>query len=722
MTIYAKDNLFFIHSLDFSIILENYHDYLMVRHIGKKISTYRHSNLLIDKDHAFSPAPFAENRTFSLDSQRQILGQSGMGDFRVPSIILANKENQLSDFKFKDYKIYQGLPDEKSLPFPYDEQDSTQSIVFTLEDKLLNLTLEIHFSVYENSSTISTYRKIINKSNKSYKIKKFDSFMIDVQPHDYQFITFQGAYGREKEMVSETLKQGIHSIASTRGASGHGQTPSLIVAENKVNDHYGECIAVQLMYSGNFHMTIQKNQLREVRISTGFESTMFEWLLESGQEFASPTTVINYSSEGLNKLSQISHHFILNHIMPSKFSNQIRPILLNNWEATYFDFSFDKLISLAEKAKHVGIELFVLDDGWFGNRFDDNRALGDWTVNEDKLSGGLENLISSIHQMDMQFGIWFEPEMISVDSHLYRTHPEWVIGAKGRQNIYSRNQLVLDLSNPEVVSYIKDTVDHFLTNYKIDYVKWDMNRNITNVGNYSSLSENLMQSHKYMLGLYEILDYLTEKYPDVLFESCAGGGGRNDLGIMRYFPQVWTSDNTDAVSRIQLQKDMLFLYPTISMGAHVSAAPNHQTGRSTSLETRNHVAMMGNLGYELDLTTMSDNDLYQIKEAIKTYKSIRATIQLGQVTRLETPHPTNEYAKQFVSDDMVVVTYNKILSDVEFSESVIRLKHLEPQASYIDQSQRVYSAEELMILGITMPVKQMDFYSRQIILKKIKEN
>ncbi|UUX35098.1 alpha-galactosidase [Fundicoccus culcitae] len=722
MAIYAEDNLFFINSKGFSLILENYHEYLMVRHIGKKVQTYQHSNLLIDKDHSFSPAPFADNRNFSLDTQRQILGQHGLGDFRVPSIIIANDENQLSDFKFKDYTIFQGLPEEKTLPFPYDNSHTTQTIVFTLEDSILDLTLEIYFSIYEESSTISTHRKLINHSSNQYKIKKIDSFTIDLQPLDYQFITFQGAYGREKEMVIDSLKQGTHSISSTRGASGHSQSPSLIIGENKVNESYGECIAVQLMYSGNFHVTVQKNQLREIRVSTGIEPTLFEWRLDSNTDFVTPAVVINFSDAGLNQLTHISHDYILNHIMPHKFANQIRPILLNNWEATYFDFSYDKLINLAKVAKDVGIELFVLDDGWFGNRFDDNRALGDWFVNEEKLSGGLEQLITEIHNLGMQFGIWFEPEMISENSELYQAHPDWVIRAKDRNHIYSRNQLVLDLSNPEVVNFIKETLSHFLTAYDIDYVKWDMNRNITNVGNHFTLSENLMQSHKYMLGLYEILDYLTQKHPNVLFESCAGGGGRNDLGIMRYFPQVWTSDNTDAISRIQLQKDMTYLYPTIAMGAHVSAVPNHQTGRITPLETRNHIAMMGNLGYELDLTTMSADELLKIKQCIATYKTIRSTVQLGQLTRLETTHPTNEYANQFVSDEMVVLTYVKILSDVEFSESVIKLKDLDEKAYYVDQSNRVYSGEELTVIGITMPVNQQDFYSNQIIFNKIKEN
>ncbi|MGO4936196.1 alpha-galactosidase [Fundicoccus sp. Sow4_H7] len=720
MTIQIKDSLFFIHSKGFSLILEQYHDYLMVRHIGKNVTSYNNSNRLINKDHAFSPAPYADDRTFSMDTQRQILGQQGLGDFRLASIVIANKKNQLSDFKYKSYRIYDGVPEEKPLPFPYDLNQQTQTIVFELVDNVLDLTLEIHFTVYEESSTISTYRKLINHSNERLMIKKFDSFMIDLEPHDYTSITFQGAYGREKEMVRSKINQGIHSIASNRGASGHGQTPSIILGEKDVNDSYGECLAIQLMYSGNFHATVQKNQLRELRASIGFEPSVFGWELSPQDSFATPATIINFSSQGLNHLSHVSHQFILDHIVRPEYARQERPILINNWEATYFDFNFDKLTDLADKAQNLGIELFVLDDGWFGNRFDDNRALGDWTVNEEKLSHSLDHLIEEVHGRGMKFGLWFEPEMISVDSDLFRQHPDWAIQVADRPHTYSRNQLVLDLSKPEVADYIKETLSHYLSTYKIDYVKWDMNGNITNVGSYNNLKENLMLPHKYMLALYDIFDYLTNKFPDVLFESCAGGGGRNDLGIMRYFPQVWTSDNTDAISRIQLQNSMTFLYPTITMGSHVSAVPNHQTGRITPLETRNHMAMSGNLGYELDLTQLSDSELSEIKENIALYKSIRPIIQLGERTRLETVHPTNEFAYQFIGDEGVVVTYIKVLSDVEFTESVVRLKDLEKDALY-EVDGDIYSGEELMVLGFVIPVKQEDFYSKQIILKKVEE-
>ena len=407
--------------------------------------------------------------------------------------------------------------------------------------------------------------------------------------------------------------------------------------------------------------------------------------------------------------------------MPSKFSKKERPILINNWEATYFDFQREKLLELADEAKKVGIELFVLDDGWFGNRFDDNRALGDWVVNEKKLGGSLESLISAIHERGLQFGLWLEPEMISVDSDLYRKHPDWAIQVPGYEHTYSRNQLVLNLANPQVVEYLKNVLDELLSHHKIDYIKWDMNRNITNLGNGSVYLETQMQSHQYMLGLYELVSYLTEKHSHILFESCSGGGGRNDLGMMRYFPQVWASDNTDAIARLPIQYGSSYLYPTISMGAHVSAVPNHQMGRMTPLETRGHVAMMGNLGYELDLTSLSDDEKAEIANQVNLYKELRLVVQLGNQYRLINPDAeSNEAAVQFNYEDQTIVTYVRVLSVVETMETTLKLKGLEEEGLYeLQGNGAVYSGAELMYAGLTVTLSPGDFLSRQYKFKRL---
>ncbi|KXT81541.1 Alpha-galactosidase [Streptococcus oralis] len=375
---------------------------------------------------------------------------------------------------------------------------------------------------------------------------------------------------------------------------------------------------------------------------------------------------------------------------------------------------------MADEAKKVGIELFVLDDGWFGNRFDDNRALGDWVVNEKKLGGSLESLISAIHERGLQFGLWLEPEMISVDSDLYRKHPDWAIQVPGYEHTYSRNQLVLNLANPQVVEYLKNVLDELLSHHDIDYIKWDMNRNITNLGNGSVYLETQMQSHQYMLGLYELVSYLTVKHSHILFESCSGGGGRNDLGMMRYFPQVWASDNTDAIARLPIQYGSSYLYPTISMGAHVSAVPNHQMGRMTPLETRGHVAMMGNLGYELDLTSLTEKEKEKIAVQVALYKELRPVVQFGKQYRLLNLEETsNEVAVQFNYKDIILVTYVHKLSTVETMETTLKLKGLEEEALYeLVSTNQVYSGAELMYAGLTVILPQGDFLSRQYRFKK----
>jgi len=408
--------------------------------------------------------------------------------------------------------------------------------------------------------------------------------------------------------------------------------------------------------------------------------------------------------------------------MPKQFAHVERPILINNWEATYFAFKQEKLLDLVDEASRLGIELFVLDDGWFGNRFDDNRALGDWGVNEEKLGGPLSDLIDKVHAKGLKFGLWFEPEMISVDSDLYRTHPDWAIQAEGRAHTYSRNQLVLNLANPDVVAYIKLAIDKILTENAIDYVKWDYNRNITNIGNGDSALATKMQSHAYMLGLYDLVSYLTGKHSNILFESCSGGGGRNDLGMMRYFPQVWASDNTDAISRLQIQYGSSYLYPTISMGSHVSASPNHQMGRTTPIETRGNVAMMGNLGYELDLTSLPESEKEVIATQVSHYKDIRPVVQFGKHYRLINPEQgANEVAVQFVYEDKVVVTYVRTLSMIETIETTLKLKGLEEADTYrLQETGQVFSGAELMYAGLTVTLPQGDYLSKQYYFVKQK--
>lgn len=552
MGVRIENNLFYVESKNLSLIIENRNGYLLLKHLGKTIKNYKGSNSVYERDHAFSGNPTATNRTFSLDTQRQIFGQHGLGDFRKPTIQVQHSVTEVTDFRFVEAKILKGQNGPQGLPSPH-SMDDTETLVLMLEDSKAQLSLTLYYTTFNNDATIASYSKLDNNSNQEVVIHKDFSFMADFPAADYEIVTLQGAYAREKTVRRQQVEQGIFSISSNRGASGHAQTPALLLCEQGVTEDAGNVFAIQLMYSGNFEAFVQKNQLNEVRVAIGINPENFSWKLAPEEYFETPVALVTHSDQGLTGISHESQNFVLKHIMLSEFSKKERPILINNWEATYFDFQREKLLELADEAKKVGIELFVLDDGWFGNRFDDNRALGDWVVNEEKLGGSLESLISAIHERGLQFGLWLEPEMISVDSDLYRRHPDWAIQVPDYEHTYSRNQLVLNLANPQVVEYLKSVLDQLLSYHEIDYIKWDMNRNITKLGNGLTYLETQMQSHQYMLGLYELVSYLTEKHSHILFESCSGGGGRNDLGMIRYFPQVWASDNTDAIARLPIQ-------------------------------------------------------------------------------------------------------------------------------------------------------------------------
>ena len=715
MAIRIEQNLFYVESKGLSLILENRDGYLMLKHLGRPIPSYHFSNTVHEKDHAFSGNPTPDNRTFSLDTQRQILGQHGLGDFRNPSIQIQHGATEVTDFLYVGANIFSGSVKATGLPNPH-SVEKAETLALVLEDDQAALRLTLYYTAYEDRATITSFAKIENCSDETVVIHKALSVLADLPASDYDVITLQGAYAREKTVRRQQVEQGIFSISSNRGASGHAQTPALILADHEVTEDAGSALAFQLLYSGNFEAFVQKNQLNEVRVGLGINPENFAWELKANQSFDTPVAMITYSHKGLTGLSQESQAFVQNHIIPAPFAYKERPILINNWEATYFDFKKDKLLELADEAQKVGIELFVLDDGWFGNRYDDNRALGDWTINEEKLGGSLAELIQGIHDKGLQFGLWVEPEMISVDSDLYRAHPDWAIQVPGYEHTFSRNQLVLDFSNREVVDYIKQVLDDLLGKHEIDYIKWDMNRNITKLGNGKTYIETKMQSHRYMLGLYELVSYLTEKHSHILFESCSGGGGRNDLGMMRYFPQVWASDNTDAIARLPIQYGSSYLYPTISMGAHVSAVPNHQMGRMTPLETRGHVAMMGNLGYELDLTSLSDEEKAMIADQVRLYKELRPVVQLGHQYRLINPDATsNEVAVQFNYENQTIVTYVRVLSVVETMETTLKLKDLEEEGLYeLEGTSTVYSGSELMYAGITMELLQGDYLSRQL--------
>lgn len=722
----VQDQLFNIIAGQFSLILGVHHGYVTVKHLGGAIDEYRQSNPLVEKDHAFSGGPYSDDRTYSPDTQRHVVGQLGRSDFRQPSVIIEHHQNQVTDFKFESAEVLKEFDGPKGLPMPRLTAES-EILHLQLIDEVASLKLHLYYVTYPEYSTIGQFTKIENIGDETVNVHKLLSAMIDLPNGQYDLMTLQGYYGMERKVVRQPLQQGLIEIGSIRGSSGHGQTPALILLDHLTQEEYGEALSLQLMYSGNFEAFAQTNQLGELRLGIGINETQFSYDLAPGASFDTPFVIYQHTYQGLNALTQLSHQFIQAQILPQPHQYQLRPILINNWEATYFDFNSKKLKAIAKQAAEVGIELFVLDDGWFGKRQNDLSSLGDWVVNTEKLGGELSELIDYVHDLGLQFGLWIEPEMISEDSDLYRQHPDWVIQVPGRSHTYSRSQLVLNLANPEVVSYLKATFDELLANHKIDYIKWDSNRNISDVGNGSTYLDTMKQSHQYVLGLYELASYLTNKYPNILFESCSGGGGRNDLGMMAYFDQTWTSDNTDAIERLNIQYGSSMLFPAIHMGAHVSAAPNHQMKRMTSLNTRGHVAMMGNLGYELDITSMTEAQLMKVSQQVATYKTIRPVIQLGKQVRLMNPldssnQPQNYTAVQHYNDETVVLTVVKVLSTMEKMEPVVKLKHLELNADYqlVGKEHIIYSGAELMYAGISLNFPPGDFVSQQWVFKRIK--
>ncbi|MCH1646698.1 alpha-galactosidase [Streptococcus suis] len=693
---------------------------LVHRYFGKKIEKFSDGNKITYLDRSFSPSPITGDRTYSLDVLPLEYSSNGLGDFRTSALDVRNEFGATLDLKYKEYRLYKGKKELRGLPASFGNQEEVESLEIDLYDQLTDITVTLQYSVFEEASYLAR-SATIQTGKYPCKLEKALSATVDFPHQDFIVHSLTGRYAYEKEWTQTPLTKGQYSIGSIRGASSHSRTPFLALASPDAGEDKGDVYAAHLVYSGNFTAFVETTAMETSRLGLGLESHYFSWQLDKDDRFQTPEVLLSYTDKGFTGMTQNSHHFITKHLIRSSFVNKPRPILINNWEATYFEFTEEKILQLAQVASRAGIELFVLDDGWFGKRNNDESSLGDWKVNLDKLPNGLNGLAERINELGMKFGLWFEPEMISIDSDLYREHPDWAIHTEGRLPIYSREQLVLDLTKQEVCDYIIDSVSSILESANISYVKWDMNRNITSIPEGLANDHRFEFHHRYMLGLYSVLDHLTKRFPDILFESCAGGGGRNDLGIMYYMPQAWASDDTDAIERLSIQEGTSLIYPPSSIGAHVSAVPNHQVGRITPLATRGNVAMMGGaFGYELDLTKLSEKELDEISQQIETYHSIRETIQFGQLYRLK--KTTNTWAANYVSQDknQAVFTFIKILAKPEAPLLHVRLKGLDPDALYeCPQLGETFYGDELMNIGLAMPHVQQDYFSVQYIFNKI---
>lgn len=661
---------------------------------------------------------------FQLELIPQECPTFGATDLRSPSLEFQYEDGtSATDLRYKSHRIYEGKQRLSGLPAVYVEsEEEATSLEITLVDSLKNLEVILTYNVFENFDAITRSLKIVNNSGEKINIERVLSANVDFTTDEFDFIQLSGSWGRERHILRNSLRSGSQAIESRRGASSHAQNPFMALCSKDANEEYGDVYGFNLVYSGNFLANVEVDMYRNARAQIGINPFDFKWLIESKEEFQAPEVVLVYSSKGLNGMSQIYHNLYRKRLCRGNYRDKIRPILINNWEATYFDFNEVKIKEIAEEASKLGMELFVLDDGWFGNRNDDKSSLGDWFVNEDKLKGGLSKLAKDINNMGLKFGLWFEPEMISPISKLYEKHPNWCIHIPGRTRSQARSQLILDLSRKEVCDYIIESISKILESSNISYVKWDMNRNMTEVGSLGLNSERQRETaHRYILGLYRVMEEITSRFPNVLFESCSGGGGRFDPGMLYYMPQTWTSDDTDAIERLKIQFGTSMVYPPISMGCHVSAVPNHQANRITSLQTRGVSAMAGNFGYELDITKLSEEEKEEIKEQISLYKEIRETVQFGTLYRLKSPFNSNEVAWMMISEDKneIIVSYVRQWALVNESFSNLKLTALDKDSEYeIIGEDIVLSGDELMYIGLNIPELQGDYVSKLWRLKK----
>lgn len=691
---------------------------------GKKLNT-NHIDYLLEKNLWGSFLANTDNiGIFQLEAIAQEYPNYGVTDLRSPAIeIQFDDGTTTADLRYEDYKIYKGKTSLKGLPSTYVENhNEADTLEIYLRDSLKNVKVILKYSVFEDFDAITKSVKIVNESEEEINILRALSANVDFKEDDFDFIHLSGAWARERHIVRTELRSGMQSIESRRGASSHAQNPFMALVRKGSQEDYGDVYGFSLVYSGNFLAAVEVDMYNKSRAQIGINPFDFNWLLEKGEEFQTPEAVLVYSPNGLRGMSHIYNDLYGKRLCRGKYRDKVRPILINNWEATYFDFNETNIKEIAKEASNLGMELFVLDDGWFGKRDDDKSSLGDWFVNEDKIKGGLGKLSKEINEMGLQFGLWFEPEMVSPESELYKKHPDWCIHVPGRNRSTARDQLILDLSRDEVCDYIIKAVSEVLESASISYVKWDMNRNMTEIGSLGLPAKRQRETvHRYMLGLYRILEEITTRFPDVLFESCSGGGGRFDPGMLYYMPQTWTSDDTDAIERLKIQFGTSLVYPSASMGCHVSAVPNHQVHRITTIETRGVVAMAGNFGYELNVTKLAVEEKEAIKDQVKLYKEIRETVQFGDVFRLLSPFESNEVAWMNISKDKseIVVNYVKQYAEPNKWNRPLKLVGLEEESKYeVVGEDIVLGGDELMNIGLIIPKLNGDYASKQWIIRK----
>ena len=669
-----------------------------------------------DRGFSGNPNSAGSDRTYSLDALPQEYPSLGTGDFRNYALNIENADgSQCCNPVYITHEIAAGKYTLKGLPFVRAEENEAETLKIILEDPVTKVELHLLYGVLEKEDIITRSVIIKNAGKAPVTVKKAQSACLDFLHGDYDLIKFYGRHAMERNMERMPISHESTRIGSRRGTSSHQYNPGVILAGKNTNEDSGSCYGMLFVYSGNFLVEAEKDQYDQTRIQMGLTDELFAYPLEAGAEFTAPEVILSYTNKGLSRLSQQYHHCIMNHICQGKYVHANRPVLINSWEAAYFDFTGDTIVELAKEAKELGIDMVVMDDGWFGKRNDDNSSLGDWYVNEEKLGGTLTKLIERVNAEGVKFGIWIEPEMVSEDSNLYREHPDWAITIPGRKPVRSRNQLVLDFSRKEVRDEIFKRICAVLDQGNVEYIKWDMNRSLADV--YAS---NV--TYDYVLGVYDFLEKLTNRYPDILIEGCSGGGGRFDAGMLYYTPQIWCSDNTDAINRTRIQYGTSFFYPVAAMGSHVSAVPNHQTGRVTSMHTRGVAAMSGTFGYELNPALLNAEEKAEIRAQLAKYREYQELIREGDYYRLSNPFQDNFAAWMVVSDDRskALVSVIRLTAEANPPAAYVTLKGMEEDAFYREKTTgKVYPGAALMEAGILLPAAVSEYEAYQIELERV---
>ena len=683
---------------------------------GKKISRDDLTYYQLFRERAFSPLLILDGKEASRDTIPQEYPTFGRGDYRKPAILVEGEDGRcVSELCYAGYEILEKKPQIKGMPQLDVDTEGTQTLAITLKDELAGFDVVLYYSVFEKEDIISRFVEIKNRSEKSLQIQNAASLSIDLQRADFDFISLKGAWARERHICRRGIEQGTTSIESRRGSSSHQLNPFVALAGKHTDELQGEVYGFALIYSADFQASAEVNQFENTRFQIGLNPETFSWKLCPGESFITPEAIMTYTADGLNAMSQNFHQICRNHLGKSADRSIVHPVIINSWEAMYFELSEARIKQFLKDCKGLGIDTFVLDDGWFGHRDNDRSSLGDWFVDKRKFPEGLRNVADFCKENGMGFGIWFEPEMISKDSQLYEKHPDWCIRCGAYEPVESRWQMVLDMSRPEVVDYVFEQMSNIIREYNISYIKWDFNRNLTDNGSVVLPADRQKEhTHRYMLGVYSLMQRLNESFPEVFFEGCSGGGGRYDFGILYYMTQIWTSDDSDSVERLKIQYGTSMVYPPSSMVAHVSACPNHQTGRTTPFATRGEVAQMCNYGYEFDVGKLSNEEKEGMKEQIKKHRELEKLVQNGLFYRLKSPFEEKVCAWEMVSEDKekAYVCVGFLTTEPNPNAFYLRVCGLnEKQQYYIKQLDIIVSGDTLMNAGIPIMMPENTDYA-----------